>query len=882
MVERVLFGPGGATEAKQDDIIDALAGTVTVELDAATLAALETINVAITAGQLVGLDATTLTALENIVVSGTVALDAPTLAALESITVAGTVALDAPTLAALETITAAVSNFPAEYPLPAAQITTLTPQTNALTDTQLRASAVPVSAASLPLPAGAATAANQSSEQTLVGAVNETAPGTDTASSGLNGRLQRIAQRLTSLIALLPTSLGQKAKAASLAVTLASDQDALPVTDNGGSLTVDGTVAVSGSALPTGAATLAEQQTQTASLSVLDDWDESDRAKVNVIAGQAGVQGGQGAVTASTQRVAIATDANAISVASLPLPSGAATSAAQTDKSQFTKITDGTDTALVTAAGEQNVIATAQPGVDIGDVTINNATGASAVNVQDGGNSLTVDAPLATPVNVQIGNATLAAGVIDETGSGAVDALAVGGGTAHDAVDSGNPVKFGGKVATSTPTPVADGDRVNAWFDSYGRQIVSDQDIELGNNIGSTGLRDRLMAQRYTVLADSLADGLAGFWTSATANGGTATSSGGEGLLQTSANATGSAQITSTVTPYFPGQVGWFNSAVRFNDTGSAGNIRRIGVFTVSGTTPQDGFYYELSGTTLNAVVVKGGVATATASTSWSRVAIAPFTLDTSYHSFEIRFTANTVWFYVDNVLRHVVSGTTAAITATLNFPITITSVNTSGASNRLIAVRNCGIGRFGNPEQPVSETGLSAVLAVAVGGGTPHDSVDSGNPVKFGGYAKAAAPTSVADGDRVNAWFTQSGALNIALPTALPAGTNNIGDVDVLTVASGTALTATHTSDNTVTNSSEALLASNGSRKGFVIQNTHTSEYLRIKIAGTPTATDGLQVAPGESFAMMSTPNWGVPTGAINGIRQGSNDVTVSVIEFT
>ena len=42
---------------------------------------------------------------------------------------------------------------------------------------------------------------------TLVGAVNETAPATDTASSGLNGRLQRIAQRITSLIALLPTAL---------------------------------------------------------------------------------------------------------------------------------------------------------------------------------------------------------------------------------------------------------------------------------------------------------------------------------------------------------------------------------------------------------------------------------------------------------------------------------------------------------------------------------------------------------------------------------------------------------------------------------------------------------------------------------------------------
>lgn len=44
-----------------------------------------------------------------------------------------------------------------------------------------------------------------------------------------------------------------------------------------------GDVDVASSVLPTGASTLAEQQTQTASLSVLDDWDESDRAKTNSI-----------------------------------------------------------------------------------------------------------------------------------------------------------------------------------------------------------------------------------------------------------------------------------------------------------------------------------------------------------------------------------------------------------------------------------------------------------------------------------------------------------------------------------------------------------------------------------------------------------------------
>lgn len=43
--------------------------------------------------------------------------------------------------------------------------------------------------------------------ESQIGATNETAPATDTASSGLNGRLQRVAQRLTSLIALVPTAL---------------------------------------------------------------------------------------------------------------------------------------------------------------------------------------------------------------------------------------------------------------------------------------------------------------------------------------------------------------------------------------------------------------------------------------------------------------------------------------------------------------------------------------------------------------------------------------------------------------------------------------------------------------------------------------------------
>jgi hypothetical protein len=80
--------------------------------------------------------------------------------------------------------------------------------------TTLIGSTIAISAASLPLPTGAATETTlagvltTSDFDTKTGSLTETAPASDTASSGVNGRLQRIAQRITSLIALLPTSLG--------------------------------------------------------------------------------------------------------------------------------------------------------------------------------------------------------------------------------------------------------------------------------------------------------------------------------------------------------------------------------------------------------------------------------------------------------------------------------------------------------------------------------------------------------------------------------------------------------------------------------------------------------------------------------------------------
>lgn len=112
------------------------------------------------------------------------------------------------------------------------------------------------------------------------------------------------------------------------------------VDDNGSSLTVDATTWP----LPTGAATEASLAAAAASLSVVDDWDESDRAKVNPIAGQAGVQGGAGATTALTQRVVVVTDQTAIPV------SGAITSSNKSANATLTSVAASVTSVTVLAS----------------------------------------------------------------------------------------------------------------------------------------------------------------------------------------------------------------------------------------------------------------------------------------------------------------------------------------------------------------------------------------------------------------------------------------------------------------------------------------------------------------------------------------------------
>lgn len=100
------------------------------------------------------------------------------------------------------------------------------------------------------------------------------------------------------------------------------------------------------------------------------------------------------ATMANSEPVVIASDQSTVPVSLASVPSHAVTNAG---------------TFAVQSTNQAN------SGVDIGDVTINNASGASAVNIQDGGNSITVDGTVAVS-----GTVTVASHAVTNAGTFAV------------------------------------------------------------------------------------------------------------------------------------------------------------------------------------------------------------------------------------------------------------------------------------------------------------------------------------------------------------------------------------------------------------------------------------------------------------------------------
>jgi hypothetical protein len=367
--------------------------------------------------------------------------------------------------------------------------------------TTLIASTIAVSAASLPLPSGAATSAKQDTGNTSVasidtktpslgqalaaastpvvltaaqittltpppaitgfateatlggvlttsdfdskaGSLTETAPASDTASSGLNGRLQRVAQRLTSLLAVFPTTIdtnsGSKS-ASTLRVVLATDQPALTnkllVTPDSVALPANQSVNIS---------------------------------QINGVTTATGT----GIMGTGVQRVAIASDNDALTVKQatgtnlhIVVDSGTVTTVSTvTNLSQLGGTAIAMNTGTRSTGTQRVTIATDDvvPASQSGTWTVQPGNTANTTAWKVDGSAVTQPVSLASVPSHAVTNAgTFAVQSADD------------GDVAHDGADSGNPVKVGGKATNVEPTAVsASGDRTNFITDMVGKQIT--------------------------------------------------------------------------------------------------------------------------------------------------------------------------------------------------------------------------------------------------------------------------------------------------------------------------------------------------------------------------------------------------------------------------
>lgn len=280
----------------------------------------------------------------------------------------------------------------------------------------------PISAASLPLPAGAATSAAQLADGHNVTIDNAAAGAAVNIQDGGNtitvdaSALDIRALTNTDVVTVEQSS-ATSLKAEVIGTGTFAVQDSEKVADLGPF--VSGTTPVQ----PIGY--------------VFDDIAGTAPSENDIVAARVDVKRAQaivledgstrGQVAAVSAGGALTVDGSGVtqpvSAASLPLPAGAATSANQ-------------------LADDHNV-------------TVSNGAAGAAVNIQDGGNTITVDGTVSVDLNAS------------------TNTIEVVGDEAHGAAVAGNPLLQGAEARTTLPTAVSDGEAVRVQADDQGRLVTA-------------------------------------------------------------------------------------------------------------------------------------------------------------------------------------------------------------------------------------------------------------------------------------------------------------------------------------------------------------------------------------------------------------------------
>jgi len=177
-----------------------------------------------------------------------------------------------------------------------------------------------------------------------------------------------------------------------------------------------------------------------------------------------------------------------------------------------------------------------------------------------------------------------------------------------------------------------------------------------------------------------------------------------------------------------------FRTALKVTSVEVASNTRRWGVFSVASgtTTPDNGFYFALNASGVLSVNAVASQAVTSVVAGAFNGSVASITMDTNISDYEIHYFVMKTEFYRKNILLHTMTPTSSLMANSLSVPITIQTVNASGAT--VAGVIDCHaatIVKMGKDEtQPTSKyfSATNSGTVVKYGAGIMHSLVFGGN----------------------------------------------------------------------------------------------------------------------------------------------------------